>query len=113
LEEIVGNIFDEYDEEEKEIQALNHYTYDVLGSIDLEELEEACDLGLPLDELEDYDTLSGFLVSLLGHIPEDDEHVDLVYHNLRFKILKAEDKVIEKVRIIKNVDIAATTTKER
>ncbi len=104
LEEIVGNIFDEYDEEEKEIQALNHYTYDVMGSVDLEELDETCDLGLPLDELEDYDTLSGFLVSLLGHIPEDDEHVDLVYRNLRFKILQAEDKVIEKVRIIKKLE---------
>lgn len=104
LEEIVGNIFDEYDDEEKEILALNHYTYDVLGSVNLEELDETCDLGLPEEVLEDYDTLSGFLVSLLGHIPEDNEQVDLVYRNLRFKILQAEDKVIEKVRIIKKLD---------
>lgn len=101
IEEIVGNIFDEYDEDEKQIQVLNHYTFDVDGGIDLEELDEECDLGLPLEELEDYDTLSGFLTGLLGHIPEDNETVELVYKDLRFKILKAEDKVIEKVRIIK------------
>jgi len=101
IEEIVGNIFDEYDEDEKQIQVLNHYTFDVDGGIDLEELDEECDLGLPLEELEDYDTLSGFLVGLLGHIPEDNETVELIYKDLRFRILKAEDKVIEKVRIIK------------
>jgi len=101
IEEIVGNIFDEYDEDEKQIQVLNHYTFDVDGSIDLEELDEECDLNLPMDELEDYDTLSGFLTGLLGHIPEDDENVEIIYKDLRFRILKAEDKVIEKVRIIK------------
>jgi putative hemolysin len=101
IEEIVGNIFDEYDEEEKQIQVLNHYTFDVDGGIDLEDLDEECQLNLPLEELEDYDTLSGFLTGLLGHIPEDNETVDILYKDLRFKILKAEDKVIEKVRIIK------------
>jgi putative hemolysin len=101
IEEIVGNIFDEYDEDEKQIQVLNHYTFDVDGGIDLEELDEECHLGLPMDELEDYDTLSGFLTGLLGHIPEDDENVEIIYKDLRFRILKAEDKVIEKVRIIK------------
>jgi len=101
IEEIVGNIFDEYDEDEKQIQVLNHYTFDVDGGIDLEELDEECELGLPLDELEDYDTLSGFLTGLLGHIPEDDETIEIVYKDLRFRILKAQDKVIEKVRIIK------------
>ncbi len=101
IEEIVGNIFDEYDEDEKQIQILNHYTFDVDGGIDLEELNDECDLGLSGDELEDYDTLSGFLTGLLGHIPEDDETVEILYKDLRFRILKAEDKVIEKVRIIK------------
>lgn len=104
IEEIVGNIFDEYDEEEKQIQVLNHFTFDVDGDIDLDELDEECDLGLPLDELEDYDTLSGFLISLLGHIPEDNETVELTYQDLRFKVLKAKDKVFEKVRIIKTDD---------
>lgn len=101
IEEIVGNIFDEYDEDEKQIQILNHYTFDVEGGIDLEELNDECDLGLIEEDLEDYDTLSGFLTGLLGHIPEDDETVEIQYKDLRFRILKAEDKVIEKVRIIK------------
>lgn len=70
----------------------------------MDELDEECDLGLPLDELEDYDTLSGFLISLLGHIPEDNETVELTYQDLRFKVLKAKDKVFEKVRIIKSDD---------
>jgi putative hemolysin len=101
IEEIVGNIFDEYDDEEKQILVLNHYTFDVDGAIDLEDLDEECELNLPQDVLEDYDTLSGFLTGLLGHIPEDNETVEIPYRDLRFKILKAEDKVIEKVRIIK------------
>ncbi len=101
IEEIVGNIFDEYDEEEKQIQVLNHYTFDVDGGIDLEDLDEECGLKLPLEELQDYDTLSGFLTSLMGHIPEDNETSEIIYRDLRFRIIKAEDKVIEKVRIIK------------
>lgn len=101
IEEILGEIEDEYDVDEKEITQIGALTYDVLGSVDLEDLEEVAHLGLALEDFEDYDTLSGLLVSQLGRIPLDHETIDLVYRDVHFKILKIEDKVISKVRIIK------------
>lgn len=101
IEEILGEIEDEYDVDEKEITQIGALTYDVLGSVDLEDLEEVAHLGLALEDFEDYDTLSGLLVSQLGRIPLDHETIDLVYRDVHFKVLKIEDKVISKVRIIK------------
>ena len=101
IEEILGEIEDEYDVDEKEITQIGALTYDVLGSIDLEELEEVAHLGLAEDDFEDYDTLSGLLVAQLGRIPLDHESIDIVYRSIHFKVLKIEDKVIAKVRIIK------------
>lgn len=101
IEEILGEIEDEYDEDEREITQIGALTYDVLGSVDLEELEEVAQLGLPQEDIEDYDTLSGLLVAQWGKIPEDHDTINIIYHNIHFKVLKVQDKVITKVRIIK------------
>lgn len=101
IEEILGEIEDEYDEDEREITQIGALTYDVLGSVDLEELEEVAQLGLPLEDIEDYDTLSGLLVAKWGRIPEDNETINITYQDIHFKVLKVQDKVITKVRIIK------------
>ena len=101
IEEIVGDIDDEYDEDEKLIVHISPNTFDVKGNIELEVLEEEIDLGLALEDREEYDTLSGFLVSLLGRIPLNHEVIDVVHGEIKFKILKVQDKRITKVRIIK------------
>lgn len=101
IEEILGEISDEYDEDERLVVQVSPYTYDALGSVELDMLEESAELGLPLEDIEDYDTLSGLLVAQWGRIPEDNETIDLVYHDIHFKVLKVQDKVITKVRIIK------------
>lgn len=101
VEEILGEISDEYDEDERTITQVGALTYDALGSIELDELEEVAELGLPEEDIEDYDTLSGLLVAQLGRIPKDSETIDLFYRDINFKILKVNDKVITKVRIIK------------
>jgi len=98
IEEIVGDISDEYDEDEKLITQISENTFDLNASIELDELEERCSVNLP-DE--DYDTLSGFLIGILGRIPLNHEQIDLEYEGILFKILKIEDKRIIKVRMVK------------
>ncbi|MDP3441457.1 MAG: transporter associated domain-containing protein [Ignavibacteria bacterium] len=98
IEEIVGDISDEYDEDDKMITVISDSTFDVDGSIELDVLEEKCGVALP-DE--DYDTLSGFLIGILGRIPSNHELIDLEHEGTLYKILKIDDKRIVKVRIVK------------
>ncbi len=98
IEEIVGDISDEYDDDDKQIILISEHTFDVDGSVELDVLEEQCQIALPS---EDYDTLSGFLVGILGRIPLNHELIDLEYDGILFKILKIDDKRIVKVRIVK------------
>ena len=98
LEEIVGNIQDEYDEEEKLILSVDKDFCVVKGSISLEDLEDELDISI---EHEDFDTLNGLLISILDRIPMDGEKATLQYAGYRFDILDTMDKMIGKVRIFK------------
>ncbi|MDR1913717.1 MAG: hemolysin family protein [Clostridiales bacterium] len=98
IEEVMGNIFDEYDEEEKLIVALGDNTFNVSGSIDLVEISSYFDVMLPLD---DYNTLGGFIISQLGRIPTDEEQPELEFNGLLFKVSKVEEKRIAEVLICK------------
>lgn len=99
LEEIVGDIQDEYDEEEEEIILLEEGVYLVKGTANLEELEETIDLEAAEDDLENYDTLNGLLISLLDRIPGDGETATIRYGGFQFEILDTKDKRIHSVRI--------------
>lgn len=103
IEEIVGNIFDEYDEEEdRELKQIDEVTYELSAMIGLDELEEVFDIDLPVDE---YDTLNGFLISLYGNLPPKDEVTEIRYAHLLFKVVQLTDKRIEKVIVtIENVE---------
>ncbi|PKM65109.1 MAG: HlyC/CorC family transporter [Firmicutes bacterium HGW-Firmicutes-19] len=94
IEEIVGNIFDEYDEELIDFRKLTDDTYEVSGMMNLDELEERFEVGFPIDE---YETLSGFIISLIGKIPESDDVSEVQFKNLHFKIAQVTEKRIEKV----------------
>ena len=95
LEEIVGEIRDEYDEdEEDEVRELAPDEYLVNGSAKLDDLNER--LGLKL-ESEDYDSIGGLVIGLLDHLPEEGESVE--YENLRFVVEHVEKNRIEKIRI--------------
>lgn len=98
IEEIVGNIQDEYDEEEKLIIAKEEDYVIVKGAIYLEDLEE--ETGIDLVN-EDFDTLNGLLISLLDRIPEDGEQALLNHSGYQFEILETKDKMIGRVRISK------------
>lgn len=95
VEEIVGNIFDEYDEEEKDFEKLDESTYIFSGTAGLDVLNEWADAQLPEDE---YDTLSGFIISQLGRIPEYDEKPEIEFNGLLFKVEEVSEKRIEKLR---------------
>ncbi len=101
IEEILGDIEDEYDEEEQLLQEQSNNSWLISGSCPLETLSEELGLELPDDA---YDTVSGFVIDLLDRIPEEDEKVDVVYKNLRFTVLSVADNRIEQLRLTIETD---------
>lgn len=98
VEEIVGNIFDEHDEEMKEFEKLDENTYLIDAAINLEDVNKLLGIHLPL---EDFDTLSGFLIGELGRIPEETERPVIELERVVFKIEEIEDRRIRKVKACK------------
>ena len=96
IEFIFGNIQDEFDNEEEEVSKINDSTFTIDGITDIEEVSEILHKKLPLG---DYDTLGGFIISLLGYLPEDGEKVVQKFENVTFTVLNVEDKRIGKVRV--------------
>ena len=96
LEEIVGEIRDEYDEdEEDEIQQVTDNEYIVLGSTSLDDIEER--IGLPL-EAEEYDSISGHVINLLEHFPNPGEHAEDDY--AVYTVLESEKNRIDKIHLL-------------
>lgn len=99
LEELVGNIFDEYDEIEVEYEKIDDNTFLIEGSVSLYELKKILDVELPEG---DYETLSGYLLEKLGRLPEEDEYPIIEDNELTYKIEEYEDKRIKWVKVCKN-----------
>ena len=96
LEELVGNIYDEFDpQEEQEIIALDDGRWRVSGSADLEELAEAMGFELPEDEERDYDTLGGLVFSQLSVIPEDGSRPAVDALGLHIQVEELCDRRVE------------------
>ncbi|MDD4461850.1 MAG: hemolysin family protein [Eubacteriales bacterium] len=96
LEEIVGNIQDEYDEEEQEIVARGNHTFVVVGTAPLHEVGEAVGMDFPDD---DYDTIAGFVISLLGRIPEENELPEVQYDRLLINVLEMDERRVSRVQL--------------
>lgn len=99
LEELVGDIYDEYDKEEKEYEKIDDNTYILAGSLPIYDVNKLLDAGIPEG---DYDTISGFLQEELGRIPEDEEKPVIETEKVTYKIEEYEDKRILKVKACKN-----------
>ncbi len=99
LEELVGDIFDEYDKEEKEYEKLDSNTYLLSGSMTINDVNKLLDSKIPEG---DYDTLSGYLQDKLGRVPEEEELPVIDTESITYKIEKYEDKRIIKVKACKN-----------
>lgn len=94
LEEIVGEIFDEYDREYSEMVRIGPNKYRIIGSMELDKLQKALNIDLPVD---DFETLNGFLISQLDDIPEPDEHPKLCFEDYEFTVEAADGKKISSV----------------
>lgn len=101
IEEIVGNIFDEYDEEETLYFRQENGTYLVKGKVALDDLEEI--LGIEIED-EENETLNGFLISKLERIPAEHETCEVRYDVYCFRILLIDNNMIELVEVEKIED---------
>lgn len=97
LESIVGNIQDEYDNEEEEIHRVSENEFTVEGTTSIDEVSDLLDTDLPEG---DYDTIAGLVVEMLGRIPLPDEHPSVVWENLTFTVEEVEDRRVAKVHIV-------------
>lgn len=97
IEELVGDIEDEYDDDEESVKKLDENTYIFEGITDI---DDACEiLGFEFPE-GDYDTLAGFVISQLGFVPSNkDINTIAEYNGAKFEILKVEDRRIEKLKV--------------
>ena len=109
LEEIVGEIYDEYDEVEEKYEKIDENTYRFSGSIAIYEVEKILDISIPEG---DYDTLSGYLIEELGRIPDDKEKVIVETEKVTYKIEKCKNKRIIKVKACKNNVVEDVEIKE-
>lgn len=100
LEEIVGNILDEYDEEEEMILKQEDGSFLIRGMAELDEVWKALEVE-PLEEEEDYDTLNGFLIYKLDRIPQDGERVEIACNGYLFSSIKVENKTIQLIKVTK------------
>lgn len=99
LESIVGNIQDEYDDEEEEITKIDETTFTVEGTTDLDEIDELVGAEFPEG---DYDTIGGFVISLLGYLPTESDiskNIMAEYENLRFTVLSIDERRIDQIKI--------------
>ena len=100
LEELVGDIYDEYDKEEKEFEKIDENTYLLVGNIPIYDVNKILNADIPEG---DYDTLSGYLQEKLGRILEDEEIPPIIEtQNMTYKIEEYEDKRILKVKACRN-----------
>lgn len=96
IEEIMGNIFDEYDIEVEDIEIIDDNTFLIDGSTSLDLVSQFLSVKLPI---EDYETLSGFIIGQLGRIPKKGDNPSLEFNGLIFKVEKAEKRRIAKVKV--------------
>lgn len=99
LEELVGNIYDEYDKIEEEYKKIDENTYMLEGNMPIYDVNKLLKSNIPEG---DYDTLSGYLQDELGRIPQDEETPTIETEEITFKIEKSEDKRILWVKACKN-----------
>ena len=95
IEEVMGDIDDEYDKEEPEIQKIDDMTYVMDGRMDLDDIDEEIGINLESDNSE---TIGGFIIDILGEIPdENDVGKEIDFENYRFRIDSIRERRIEQI----------------
>lgn len=108
IEEIVGNIYDEYDDEQEEqtVVSIGSGQWKVKGNVDLYELREITDIPVDLDE--SYDTLNGLIYSSINGIPKDGEKFDVHVKNYTIHVEKIKNRTVDEAVIVKNGEIGGS-----
>lgn len=96
IEEVMGDIEEIYDEEEPKLIKLDKNNYLVDGLYSMRNLNHELDLKL---ENDDFDTVSGFVINLLGKIPDEKEKLKINYNNITFESLEVKDHCIQKIKL--------------
>ncbi len=96
LEVVVGPVGEEGESPEDEYKAIDEFTFHVEGGMDIEEVNQEIGIELPDGE---YETLAGFVLDILGHIPNEGEQFD--FKDLKFEILEMQDLKIEEISVTK------------
>ncbi|MBR0375109.1 MAG: HlyC/CorC family transporter [Firmicutes bacterium] len=100
LEEIVGNIYDEFDQEEETVlQELKDGWWRASGSCEIEQLRDVVGLSLPEDGEEEFDTLGGLIFSCMNEIPADGSKPELTAYGLEIKVEEIADRRVEWARV--------------
>lgn len=98
IEDILGSIQDEYDNEQEEIRRISDSAFTVDGSASLDDIEQLTGIVLPESDSE---TIAGFVLDRLGRIPDDDEHPVLECEGLRLTVKRADDRRLHEILIEK------------
>lgn len=98
IEQIVGDIEDEFDQEDTAIDEISEGVFIIDGSTDPEDISKKLNISLPTEH--NYDTMSAFIVDLLGHIPNEDDISVVEYQGVIFTVLLVEDNWISKIKAI-------------
>lgn len=101
LEEIVGNILDEYDVDEEFIVPSEDGSFIMKGMTLLEDVEKALDIKFEEEDFDSYDTINGLLISKLDRIPQEGEQTEVSVLGYRFKILQVKNKIIQSILVRK------------
>ena len=96
IEEVMGNIEDEYDEAEPTIKKIDNNTFIIPGMLSINDFNDYFNVDIIN---ENYDTMSGFIIDIIGHIPKNTEENNIEYENLIFKIEEVKEKRIEKIKL--------------
>lgn len=99
VEEIVGNIEDEHDEETQMIEHLADGSFLMDGMTPVEDALKVLDITFPKED--DFETLNGLLISLIHRIPSEDEHITTEAFGYEFEVLSVENKMIKCVKVTK------------
>ena len=102
LEEIVGNILDEYDEDEELISRKADGSLIFDGLTPLEDVGKELEIEFEEEDYENFDTLNGFLISRLNRVPREGETPEVTYKSYLFQVISVENKVIHTVRAVRS-----------
>lgn len=96
IEEVMGDIEDEFDDGEPKLIKIDQSTYMIDGLYSIDDINEELHLHIPSDN---HDTISGFIIDLIGYIPDDGEENIIEFENLIFKVNGMDEKRIDKVKL--------------